>query len=197
MRSLCQSGRGRAHPLRFEALTRPVPAAISRCRHTLERPDEFAMFLASALLFATQAVPATGTEARRCSLYSFGVVVGLPGTAGTAGHPRVRRRRDGVTLGGAPWTCAADRRGAGAGGSRVGGAGNRGGSPGHAPGRRGDAAASPLDDAGCLRGGILLATDLRGADGNVYAIAWGLLSAGTDKVARIPGGSRVTQRVRD
>lgn len=73
-----------------------------------------------------------------------------------------------------------------------------------------DVLLSSLGDARSLQGGTLLATPLRGGDGDVYAIAQGPVSiggfnvaAGRDEVqrnhpvaARVPGGASVTTPVR-
>ncbi len=77
------------------------------------------------------------------------------------------------------------------------------------PGQQIDITVSSLGDAKSLRGGTLLLTPLRGADGQIYAMAQGNLviggagaSAGGSKVAvnhmlagRIPGGATVERAV--
>ncbi|MCK4412039.1 MAG: flagellar basal body P-ring protein FlgI [Candidatus Eisenbacteria sp.] len=59
------------------------------------------------------------------------------------------------------------------------------------PGNRIDVTVSSLGDAKSLKGGILVQTPLRGADGHVYAVAQGAISLGGFG-AEGPGGSSAT-----
>ncbi len=67
-----------------------------------------------------------------------------------------------------------------------------------------DITLSSLGDASSLKGGTLIATSLKGLDGNIYAMAQGAVSVGSDAgrgeqkhltVARIPNGATVEREV--
>lgn len=156
----------------------------------------YAAIIVSAFLSAAQALP--GGETRSWQLCGFGLVVGLPGTGGRGvftrdfaasllesqwGVPRSLATRIATVLEGTGVASAvmvtAEVR------SNV------------YLGTRGAVTISPLDDAGSVKGGILMTTPLRASDGKEYAIARGMISVGKSGIGRIPAGSRVIQRVRN
>lgn len=65
------------------------------------------------------------------------------------------------------------------------------------PGSRRNVAVSTIDDTKSIRGGILMGTYLCATDGNVYAVAKGLISIGKGSAGWIPRGSIVTQWIRN
>ncbi|MBT3784136.1 flagellar basal body P-ring protein FlgI, partial [bacterium] len=69
------------------------------------------------------------------------------------------------------------------------------------PGDQINVTVSTMGDAGSLKGGVLIQTPLRGADGRIYAVAQGALSVGGStagnhlNVAKIPRGATVEREV--